>query len=394
MSDNPAAKEAFISHASDNAALAQGLVQQLEQAGVRCWIAPRDIRQGEVYADEIMRGIRACPVFVLLHSEAADQSPFVLREVNEAVTLNKKVLPVRVGAFTASDRMRFLLAAIQWESAEVRDGQLAHQGLLSRIQTLLQGSTAAPDQRRTVPPPQAIPRRLWLWAVGLLVVLALGGGYWLSRQGDPPLVLRGEVDVRVLSDNSVRNEHMLGEYGMAPVQHGERVRIEAKLNQPAYVYLVWLSNEGVAPAYPWAPNDWSRRAESESPRERIALPERADRAYPMKCGDGMEAVLLLARSTPLPATIDLKAILGGFPHERDAGNLCYRLAGEEIEVVLPPPPQSAERPADFNTPTAELDRPEETRGSLRSWWVGASERLTPHFDHVSGIVFATSQGAP
>lgn len=37
---------------------------------MRCWIAPRDIRQGEVYADEIMR-IRACPVFVLLHSEGA-----------------------------------------------------------------------------------------------------------------------------------------------------------------------------------------------------------------------------------------------------------------------------------------------------------------------------------
>lgn len=154
---------------------------------------------------------------------------------------------------------------------------------------------------------------------------------------------------------------------------GERVRIEAKLNRPAYVYLVWLSNEGVGPAYPWSPNDWSRLAESESPRERIVLPQCADCAYPMKCGDGMEAVLLLARSTPLPATIDLKAILGGFPHEGDAGNLCYRLAGEEIEggfaAAAAPRCRAA---ADFNTPTAELDRPEETRGSLRSWWVGAS----------------------
>ena len=59
-------RTAFISHASEDAAVAYELCSHLEQAGVACWIAPRDVTPGNDYGSEIIHGIEACPVFVLL----------------------------------------------------------------------------------------------------------------------------------------------------------------------------------------------------------------------------------------------------------------------------------------------------------------------------------------
>jgi hypothetical protein len=37
----------FISHSSKDAPLAQLICHRLEEAGIRCWIAPRDIQHGD-----------------------------------------------------------------------------------------------------------------------------------------------------------------------------------------------------------------------------------------------------------------------------------------------------------------------------------------------------------
>src|ERR1700730_4643456 len=47
----------FISYASQDAAVAGALVEALERHGVGCWIAPRDVKAGALYADAIVRAI-------------------------------------------------------------------------------------------------------------------------------------------------------------------------------------------------------------------------------------------------------------------------------------------------------------------------------------------------
>jgi TIR domain len=46
----------FISYASQDAAVANAVVEILEQHGGKCWIAPRDVTPGSQYADEIVTG--------------------------------------------------------------------------------------------------------------------------------------------------------------------------------------------------------------------------------------------------------------------------------------------------------------------------------------------------
>jgi TIR domain len=87
---------AFISHASEDAAIAATITDYLEKNGVSCWIAPRDLTPGREYSSEIVDGIESSAVFVLVLSENANESIFVKREVERAVSKGKPVFPIRV----------------------------------------------------------------------------------------------------------------------------------------------------------------------------------------------------------------------------------------------------------------------------------------------------------
>jgi MFS family permease len=46
----------FVSYASQDTAVADTVVAALERAGIKCWIASRDVVTGALYADEIIAG--------------------------------------------------------------------------------------------------------------------------------------------------------------------------------------------------------------------------------------------------------------------------------------------------------------------------------------------------
>jgi hypothetical protein len=50
-------RDAFISYASQDKAVADAVCAALESAGVACWIAPRDVTPGAFYAESIVHAI-------------------------------------------------------------------------------------------------------------------------------------------------------------------------------------------------------------------------------------------------------------------------------------------------------------------------------------------------
>lgn len=47
----------FVSHVAEDRPAALEIVAELERRGVRCWIAPRDVRVGRPFDDEIVEAI-------------------------------------------------------------------------------------------------------------------------------------------------------------------------------------------------------------------------------------------------------------------------------------------------------------------------------------------------
>src|SRR6476620_10667551 len=87
--------DVFISYSHPDKASADAACATLEQAGIRCWIAPRDIVPGMDWGESIVTAITGAKVLVLIFSQHANESPQIKREVERAVAKGLPIIPVR-----------------------------------------------------------------------------------------------------------------------------------------------------------------------------------------------------------------------------------------------------------------------------------------------------------
>ena len=107
----------FISYSSKDVNVANMVVALLEERGHRCWIAPRDIRPGEEWAEAIIEGIRASDVFVLIFSQNANASPQILREVERAVNAGIPIIPFRIEDVGPEGSLEYFMSVPHWLDA-------------------------------------------------------------------------------------------------------------------------------------------------------------------------------------------------------------------------------------------------------------------------------------
>ena len=88
--------DAFISYSHVDKRLADASCAVLEAAGIRCWIAPRDIGPGQEWAEAIITAIDRCSVMVLIFSRDANESSQIRREIERAVHNSVPIVPVRI----------------------------------------------------------------------------------------------------------------------------------------------------------------------------------------------------------------------------------------------------------------------------------------------------------
>ena len=114
------AHDVFISHSSKDKPTADAICSALEQNGVRCWIAPRDVRPGN-YGAEIIGAIKECAVFLLVFSESSNDSEDVANETNNATKHKKTIIPYRLGNTEMSEEMQYYLSRKHWIAASPGD---------------------------------------------------------------------------------------------------------------------------------------------------------------------------------------------------------------------------------------------------------------------------------
>ena len=108
----------FISHSSADAAIAKEMCTFIENNNSTCFIAPRDIRSGKEYAEEIINGINAADTMVLIMTEKANKSPHVLREVERAVSRSIPILVYKLEDVELTKSMEYFLMTHQWISSD------------------------------------------------------------------------------------------------------------------------------------------------------------------------------------------------------------------------------------------------------------------------------------
>lgn len=180
-------KHAFISHSSRDHDLAVRICEILENHGLICWIAPRDISPGAPYDEEILRGIATSQTFILLLSDFSNQSPHVKRELMCALRAGHAIYPIRIQEIQPGPKLEYLLEGIHWVDAWTPPLE-AH---LDRLAQLIANSdpdtaTAHHAGKRKRLGKRALwkPRsRRGQWIATLVLLTLLGtGGWWVSDQ--------------------------------------------------------------------------------------------------------------------------------------------------------------------------------------------------------------------
>jgi hypothetical protein len=109
--------EVFLSYAHEDKPVADAACAIIEKAGIRCWIAPRDIAPGADYATALMEALDGCKALVLIFSRRANESPHIRREVERAVSRGIPLIPVRVENIEPNAALKYFVGTVHWLDA-------------------------------------------------------------------------------------------------------------------------------------------------------------------------------------------------------------------------------------------------------------------------------------
>jgi formylglycine-generating enzyme required for sulfatase activity len=110
-------RRVFISYSSQDKPAADQVCGALENAGIPCWIAPRNIEAGADFPSAILQGIANTQAVVILLSDHAMASPHVLSEIEHAFNAKKRLLPVRLCSTALPQDFEYFLSTPQWLDA-------------------------------------------------------------------------------------------------------------------------------------------------------------------------------------------------------------------------------------------------------------------------------------
>lgn len=98
----------FISYSSKKQTSADAMRNLLNKNNIKTWMAPYDIPAGSIYTEVINKAIKNCSCFVLLLTEAAQESKWVPKEVERATNYGKHIFPIQLENFILNDSFEFL----------------------------------------------------------------------------------------------------------------------------------------------------------------------------------------------------------------------------------------------------------------------------------------------
>jgi TolB-like protein len=200
----------FVSYASPDAAVASALVESLERHGIACWIAPRDVKAGALYADAIVRAISAAKALVLVLSESAIDSSHVGKEVERASSKKRPIIAMRIDNAPLTPALEYFLSESQWVEAQGEQKESAYARLIDAIREPQRAtpeiSPAATKLFGTVAIHPRIRRNGMLLAAALTVAVTalaavLVGNFWQAKHVAAELPTTAAADV--VSDNSI-----------------------------------------------------------------------------------------------------------------------------------------------------------------------------------------------
>lgn len=143
--------DVFISYATTDRPAATAVCARLEEAGIRCWIAPRDIQPGTDWASSIVHAIEDAQVMVLVFSTGTNGSHHVSREVELGVASDLTIVPFRIEAAEPEGSLRYFIGNAHWLDALTPPLEAHLAKLVDTVRAVTDVSAATAARARAAP---------------------------------------------------------------------------------------------------------------------------------------------------------------------------------------------------------------------------------------------------
>lgn len=172
--------DVFISHSSKDAELADRLCAILEENGLECWMAPRNIMPGDDWAGAITKAIKSSKAFLIIYSENSVNSTQVPKEIMLAGGNGSYIIPYRIDDTPLKENYEYHLGTSHWIQADIEKGIFKGEELVEAVNRGIGQTTVNVhiSVENTAPihivtnkkPNKALP---WLLGIGAFLLLAL-----------------------------------------------------------------------------------------------------------------------------------------------------------------------------------------------------------------------------
>jgi TolB-like protein/Flp pilus assembly protein TadD len=192
-----AGSDVFVSYASQDAAVANSIVENLESQALKCWMAPRDVKPGAQYADAIVRAINEAKALVLVMSANAVASSHVGKEIERASSKRKPIIAFRIDAAPLNHALEYFLSESQWIDVKT----LGMPAALANLKEAVGQGSGVSSETTAGKPVVGTKKRIAIAATAVVVALgitvALGLYFWSSKH------VAQAPSVAVITDKSI-----------------------------------------------------------------------------------------------------------------------------------------------------------------------------------------------
>jgi hypothetical protein len=261
------AHDVFISHSTIDKAVSDAVCAALENGGIRCWVAPRDVQPGRSFAGEITRAIQESKIMVLIFSAHSNNSEQVLREVQLAVKTRLHIIQFRIEDVHLNDDLEYFLSTPHWLDALTPPLENHLRKLEGSIKKLLEVASGvrqpeAPSTKWATQASEGRAKKAGRWILGGVIALAIAAGLvWKfalpaqDRTSTPAPIVSSESARPSSTPTTAANEVVVEfpevdtntapGHTVAALPYLHRLGISVTDMQPATSEIVLINNRGL-----------------------------------------------------------------------------------------------------------------------------------------------------
>ena len=139
--------DVFISYSTKNKNVADAVVSDFEQHGIKCWYAPRDILPGEEWVTAITNALESSRALVLIFTEESNNSRQVMNEIAVAFNAGLTIVPFKLTDEQMSSELEYYLTRVHWLDALSKPLRKNIEALREYIDVIINTDNGAATQR-------------------------------------------------------------------------------------------------------------------------------------------------------------------------------------------------------------------------------------------------------